>query len=345
MLAVRFHEHGGPEVLKLEEVPTPAPGPGEVLIALRAAALNHLDLFVRDGIPGVNLPHIPGADGAGVIAGHGQAAGRLPLGSRVFFDPGLSDGSCSYCARGEHSLCDNWKILGEQTDGTYAQAVAVPEVNCRLIPERLSFEEAAAFPLVFLTAWRMLITKARIKPGETVLILGVGGGVSSAALQIAKRAGARVFVTSGSADKLERARQMGADILIDHRKIDFSKEVWSITGKRGVDVVVDNVGAATWEGSIRALARGGRLVSCGATSGPKPEQDLRRVFAKQITIFGSTMGTRHDWEQVTALLGQSQLEPIVDRVFPLEQAADAQRVLSQAQQFGKIVLRIPPLKA
>ena len=345
MLAVRFHEHGGPDVLKLEDVPTPTPGPGEVLVALRAAALNHLDLFVRDGIPGVKLPHIPGADGAGVVAGHGPGAGRLPVGARVFFDPGLSDGICSYCARGEHSLCDNWKILGEQTDGTYAQAVAIPEVNCRVIPERLSFEEAAAFPLVFLTAWRMLITKARVQPGETVLILGVGGGVSSAALQIAKRAGARVIVTSGSAEKLERARQLGADVLIDHSKNDFSREVWSITNKQGVDVVVDNVGAATWQGSVRALARGGRLVTCGSTSGPKPEEDIRRIFAKQITILGSTMGTRHDWDQVSALLEQGRLEPIVDRVFPLEQAAEAQRVLAQAQQFGKIVLRIPRLQS
>jgi NADPH:quinone reductase-like Zn-dependent oxidoreductase len=345
MLAVRFHEHGGPDVLKLEEVATPAPGPGEVLVALRAAALNHLDLFVRDGIPGVKLPHIPGADGAGVITAHGPGTGRFPIGSRVFFDPGLSDGTCSYCARGEHSLCDSWKILGEQGDGTYAQAVSVPEVNCRVIPERLSFEEAAAFPLVFLTAWRMLVTKARLQPGETVLILGVGGGVSSAALQIAKRAGARVFTTSGSAEKLERARKLGADVLIDHRKTDFSKEVWSLTGKRGVDVVLDNVGAATWEGSIRALARGGRLVTCGATSGPKPQEDIRRIFAKQITIYGSTMGTRHDWEQVTTLLEQGHLEPIVDRVFPLDQAADAQRLLAQAEQFGKIVLRIPPLQA
>lgn len=344
MKAVRFHQHGGPEVLRVEEVPTPQPGRGEVLVALRAAALNHLDLFVRTGIPGVKLPHISGADGAGVVAAHGEGAGRFALGTRVFFDPGISDGTCRYCNRGEHSLCDRWQILGEAaTDGTYAQAVVVPEINCREIPDRLSFEEAAAFPLVFLTAWRMVVTKAQVKPGETVLILGIGGGVATAALQIAKRAGARVFVTSSSDDKLRRAQPLGADVLINHQTHDFSREVWSITGKMGVDVVVDNVGAATWDRSIRALARGGRLVTCGATSGPKPDEDIRRIFAKQVTIYGSTMGTRNDWEQVTTLLRAGELNPIVDRTMPLEQAARAQEILATAEQFGKIVLQVPPL--
>jgi NADPH:quinone reductase-like Zn-dependent oxidoreductase len=336
VLAVRFHQHGGPEVLRYEEVPIPTPGPGEVLIGLRAAALNHLDLFVRAGIPGVVLPHIGGADGAGVVADNGP-------GTRVYFDPGLSDGTCDYCAKGEHSLCDRWQILGEQRDGTYAQAVVVPEVNLRPIPEHLSFEEAAAFPLVFLTAWRMVVSKARVQPGESVLILGIGGGVAIAALQIAKRAGARVFVTSSSPAKLSRARELGADVLIDHRLTDFSKEVWSITAKRGVDVVVDDVGAATWDRSIRALARGGRLVTCGSTSGPKPDEDIRRIFSKQITIYGSTMGTRHDWEQLTRLAAAGALRPVVDRTFPLKDAAAAQEMLARGEQFGKLVLTIPAL--
>ncbi len=344
MKAVRFHEHGGPEVLRYEEVPTPAPGPGEVLIGLRAAALNHLDLFVRNGqTPGVALPHIGGADGAGIVMANGPDAARYPLGSRVFFDPGLSDGICDYCARGEHSLCDRWEILGEHRDGTFAQAVVMPEINLRPIPGELSFEEAAAFPLVFLTAWRMLMTKARVIPGETVLILGIGGGVALAALQIAKHAGARVFVTSGHAEKLARAQTLGADVLINHRETDFSKEVWRITEKRGVDVIVDDVGAATWDRSIRALARGGRLVTCGATSGPKPDEDLRRIFVKQVTIYGSTMGTRHDWAQLNRLLAAKTLRPIVDRIFPLEQAAQAQTLMESQGQFGKIVLSIPPL--
>src|SRR5256885_2061675 len=269
MKAIRFHQHGGPEVLRYEDAPTPEPGPGEVLVALRAAALNHLDLFTRKGdVPKVPLPHIGGADGAGVVAANGPGATRYPAGTRVFFDPGLSDGTCDYCARGEHSLCDRWEILGEHRDGTYAQAVVIPEVTLRPIPEGLSFEEAAAFPLVFLTAWRMVVTKARVLPGETVLILGIGGGVALAALQIAKHAGGRVFVTSSSDEKLDRAKTLGADVLINHKRSDFSKEVWTITEKRGVDVVIEDVGAATWPGSIRALARGGRLVTCGATSGP-----------------------------------------------------------------------------
>ena len=331
-------------MLRYEEVPTPAPGPGQVLIGLRAAALNHLDLFVRTGqTPGVTLPHIGGADGAGVVLANGPGSARYPVGTRVFFDPGLSDGTCDYCARGEHSLCDRWEILGEHRDGTFAQAVVMPEINLRPIPGELSFEEAAAFPLVFLTAWRMLMTKARVIPGESVLILGIGGGVALAALQIAKHAGARVFVTSSSAEKLQRAQALGADVLINHRETDFSKEVWRITEKRGIDVIVDNVGAATWDRSIRALARGGRLVICGATSGPKPEEDLRRLFVKQVTIYGSTMGTRHDWAQLNRLLAAKTLRPIVDRVFTLEQAAEAQRRMEEQEQFGKIVLSIPPL--
>ena len=340
MKAVRFHQHGGPEVLRCEEVPTPEPGRGEVLVALRAAALNHLDLFVRAGIPGVRLPHVGGADGAGVVVAQGEGATRFPPGTRVFFDPGLSDGTCRFCARGEHSLCERFEILGEHRDGTFAQAVVVPELNCRPIPQRLGFIQAAAFPLVFLTAWRMLVTRARVQPGETVLILGIGGAVSLAALQIARLLAARTFVTSSSDAKLERARAMGAEVLINHARQDFSREAWSLTEKRGVDVVVENVGAATWAGSVRALARGGRLVTCGATSGPKPEEDIRRIFSKQITIYGSSMGTRGDWEQVTALLEQGRLEPVVDRTYPLEEAAAAQERMARGEQFGKIVLEI-----
>lgn len=344
MKAIRFHDFGGPEVLRYEDVPEPKPGPGEVLIALRAAALNHLDLFVRTGgVPKTPLPHIGGADGAGVVAASGPGATSYAIGSRVFFDPGLSDGTCDYCARGEHSLCDRWEILGEHRDGTFAQAVVIPEVNLRPIPDRISFEEAAAFPLVFLTAWRMVVTKGRVRPGDTVLILGIGGGVAIAALQIAKHSGARVFVTSGSDAKLDRARQLGADVLINHKTSDFSKEVWTATEKRGVDVVIDDVGAATWPGSIRALARGGRLVTCGATSGPKPDEDIRRIFTKQITIYGSTMGSRHDWEQVSRLLAAGALKPVTDATFPLEEAAVAQQRMERAEQFGKLVLTIPPL--
>ena len=344
MKAIRFHEFGGPEVLRYEDVPVPKPGHGEVLVALHAAALNHLDLFTRSGgVPRTPLPHIGGADGAGVVAANGPGATKFATGSRVFFDPGLSDKTCDFCLRGEQTLCDHWEILGEHRDGTFAQAVVVPEVNLRPIPEGLGFEEAAAFPLVFLTAWRMLVSKAQVRPGETVLILGIGGGVALAALQIAKHVGAQVFVTSGSDHKLERARQLGADVLINRERVDFSKEVWSITQKRGVDVVVDDVGAATWAGSIRALAKGGRLVTCGATSGPKPEEDIRRIFQKQITIYGSTMGTPHDWEQLNRLLVAGTLKPVVDRSYPLAETAAAQERMERAEQFGKLVLTVPPL--
>jgi len=331
-------------VLRYEDAPIPSPGPGEVLVALRAAALNHLDLFVRNGIPGVRLPHIGGADGSGIVLENGDGAGRHPQGTRVFFDPGISDGTCDYCRRGENSLCDHWQLMGENRDGTFAQAVVVPEVNLRPIPEHLSFEEAAAFPLVFLTAWRMVVSKARVQAGETVLILGIGGGVAIAALQIARMLGARVFVTSSSELKLARAGELGAEVLINHREKDFSKEVWSITAKRGVDVVVDDVGAATWDRSIRALARGGRLVTCGATSGPKPDEDLRRIFAKQITIYGSTMGTRQDWAALNERLAKGELKPVIDRTFALEDAAAAQEMMARGEQFGKLVLTIPELR-
>jgi NADPH:quinone reductase-like Zn-dependent oxidoreductase len=340
MKAIRFHEHGGPEQLRYEDVPDPAPAPGEVLLQMKAAALNHLDLFCRNGIPGVKLPHIGGADGSGVVAAVGPHVDGVTVGERVLLNPALSDGSCAFCQAGEHSQCDAFQILGEQRDGTFAEYVVVPKENVARIPEGLSFVEAAAFPLVTLTAWRMLITKAQLRPGETVLILGVGGGVSSAALQIAKYAGAQVIVTSGSKAKLQRARELGADVLINHAEQDFSREVWSITEKRGVDVVLDNVGQATWPGSIRALAKGGRLVTCGASSGPKPDEDIRRIFTKQITIMGSTMGNRREFATVVALLADGKLKPLVDRTYPLAEAAAAQIALERGEQFGKMVLTI-----
>jgi NADPH:quinone reductase-like Zn-dependent oxidoreductase len=340
MKAIRFHEHGGPEQLRYEDVPDPAPGPGEVLLQVKAAALNHLDLFCRNGIPGVKLPHIGGADGSGVVAAIGPGVTGVTVGERVLLNPALSDGSCAFCQAGEHSQCDAFQILGEQRDGTFAEYVVVPQENVARIPEGLSFVEAAAFALVTLTAWRMLITKAQLRPGETILILGVGGGVSSAALQIAKYAGARVIITSGSKAKLERGRELGADVLINYAEQDFSREVWNSTGKRGVDVVLDNVGQATWPGSIRALAKGGRLVTCGASSGPKPDEDIRRIFVKQITIMGSTMGNRREFATVVALLAGGKLKPLVDRTYPLAEAAVAQIALERGEQFGKIVLTI-----
>ncbi len=341
MKAIRFHEHGGVEKLRYEEVPKPEPGAGEVLVQLKAAALNHLDIFCRNGIPGVPLPHIGGADGSGVVAALGPGVPRLAVGERVLLNPGLSDDTCAYCQAGEHSLCDSFKMLGEHVDGTFAEYVAVPHANVVRIPDQVDFTQAAAYPLVTLTAWRMLMTRAQLRAGETVLILGVGGGVSGAAVQIAKLAGARAIATSGSDAKLDRARQLGADVTINHREKDFSREVWALTERRGVDVIVENVGQATWAGSIRALAKGGRLVTCGATSGPKPEEDIRRIFVKQISILGSTMGNRREFATVVALLKAGALRPIVDRTYALVDAGLAQKSLEQAEQFGKIVLTIP----
>src|SRR5256885_16965799 len=293
MKAIRFHQHGGPEVLRYEDAPTPEPGPGEVLVALRAAALNHLDLFTRKGdVPKVPLPHIGGSDGAGLVAASGPGATRYPAGPRVFFGPGLSDGTCDYCARGEHSLCDRWEILGEHRDGTYAQAVVMPEVNLRPIPDGLSFEEASAFPLVFLTAWRMLVTRARVRIGEDVLVWAAGSGVGMAAIQVAKLHGARVIATAGSAAKLEQAKAMGADAVIDHHAQDVVAEARRLTARKGADVVVEHVGQATWERSILALAHRGRLVTCGATTGPVGATELRHLFAKQLSLLGSYMGSK-----------------------------------------------------
>jgi NADPH:quinone reductase-like Zn-dependent oxidoreductase len=338
MKAVRFHEHGGLEVLKYEEAPEPTIQSDEVLIRVRACALNHLDIFVRRGIPGISLPHISGCDVAGVIEKIGKTVEGLAEGQRVVVNPSLSCGSCEYCIQGEDSLCATYKILGEQIDGGYAEFVSVPARNVHPMPEGFPFEEAAAVPLVFQTAWRMVITRAQVKPGDDVLILGAGGGVASAAIQIAKLCGARVLATSGSDKKLEQARELGADMLINYEKTDFGKEVWKLTGKRGVDVVIDNVGQATWEKSLRSLAKNGRLVTCGATTGPTPSTDIRLVFWRQLQIFGSTMANRKEFADMLKLVWQRKLRPVVDRTFSLRDAAEAQRVMESHEQFGKLVL-------
>ena len=351
MKAIRFHQHGGPEVLRYEDAPTPEPGPGEVLVALRAAALNHLDLFVLRGMPGIPipLPHVPGSDVAGIVAEVGPGVAEWSPGDRVVADPGLACSACEFCERGESSLCVGDGVSGKRVQVLYAVSSDRTDQYTQYLS---SFQTWANDADVIYNSSAAetggtrnirVVTKARVLPGEAVLILGIGGGVALAALQIAKHAGARVFVTSSSQEKLDRARAMGADVLINHKATDFSKEVWGITEKRGVDVVIENVGAATWAGSIRALARGGRLVTCGATSGPKPDEDIRRIFTKQITIHGSTMGTRHDWEQLTRLLAAKTFRPVVDRTFPLEQAAQAQTLLEHGEHFGKLVLTIPPL--
>lgn len=325
--------------------PPGPPGPGEVRVALRAAALNHLDLFVVRGLPGVEhrFPHVLGADGAGTITAVGENVTQARPGDAVLFNPGISCYACEYCARGEHGLCVRYRLLGEHLPGTLAEFLNVPATNVRPLPvlePPLSWAEAAAFSLVTLTAWRMVVTRAQLVPGETMLVWGIGGGVAIAALRIAKLRGARVIVTSSSDAKLERARALGADVTLNHRHQKVSGEIRALTGKRGVDVVIDNVGEATWEESMRCLAKAGRLVTCGATTGPIVRTDVRRLFWNQFTLMGSTMGNAREYGEVVGVLGSGALRPVLDRVFPLAAAPEAFRRLAGGEQFGKIAVEI-----
>jgi NADPH:quinone reductase-like Zn-dependent oxidoreductase len=338
MKAVIFYKHGGIEELEYKDVPEPTISDNEVLVRVKACALNYLDIWARRGIPGVNMPHICGSDVAGFIEKVGAHVKHVKPGDRVALNPSLSCGQCDYCQMGDEPLCNEFKILGEHTDGGYAEFCKAPAANCERIPEGFSFEEAAAAPLAFLTAWRMLVSRAKIRAGEDVLVLGAGGGVASAAIQIAKLSGARVIATAGSDEKLKRAQQLGADILINHKTSEFDKEIWKITQKRGVDVVVENVGQATWKQSIRALARNGRLVTCGATTGPIGEIDIRVLFWKQLQIFGSTMGNKREFSEVMKLIWARKLKPIVAETLPLQEAAKAQQMLENRDVFGKLVL-------
>jgi len=338
--ALAFAEHGGLDKLRYQDVADPKIGDGDVLVRVRAAALNHLDLFVREGLPGLTLP-MPfwtGCDIAGEVAQVGAAVADVTVGERVAVNPNLYDGRCEYCLRGEHSLCVRYGILGEHTHGGLAEYVRVQGHHVTALPDAITYEDAAAFILVNMTAWRMLVTQARLRAGEDLLILGVGGGVSSAAVQIGKLCGARVWVTSSSDDKLERARALGADECINYAKEDWVKVIGQKTRRRGVDVVLENVGAATWKGSIRAVAKGGRIVTCGATSGPIGETDIRQVFWKQLSIIGSTMSNDAEFNAVMGQLFAGRLRAIVDAVMPLREGAEAERRLAEGRQFGKIVL-------
>jgi NADPH:quinone reductase-like Zn-dependent oxidoreductase len=343
MMAVTIRAHGGPDQLQYVDLPGPAePGPRDVVVSLKAAALNHLDLFVLGGMPGLALefPHVMGADGAGVVAAVGADVTSVKPGDHVVLNPGLSCRACAACRAGEHSLCPTYRLLGEHVAGTFAEAIRVPAENVLPIPARVPWADAAAFPLVFLTAWRMLVTRAALRSGETVLIWGIGGGVALAALQIAKQRGARVLVTSSSDAKLERALALGADATINHATADVPRQVRQLTDGQGAAVVVETVGAATWERSMRLLARGGRLVTCGATSGPAVAFDVRRVFWHQLSILGSTMGNDGEFRQVVGLLAQDVLRPVVDAVLPLPEAGRAFARLASGQHFGKLVLDI-----
>lgn len=343
MRAVHIEGHGGPEVVKIGEVPTPEPGPGRVRIRVVAAALNHLDLWTRRGIPGLDLamPHVLGADGAGVVDAVGEGVEGWSAGDEVFVQPGLFCGRCEFCLQGEESLCIRYRLLGEHVAGTLAEFVVVPAENVYARPARLPWSAAAAFPLAYQTAWRLVIGRGRLAAGESVLVHGIGGGVASAALQIARYAGAYVYVTSSSREKLDRAIGLGADVAIDYTVEDVPAAIRSLTGKRGVDLVVDNVGEATWRDSIECVRRGGRIATCGATTGNEAVTPINRVYWKHVSIVGSTMANRREFATVARLVAGGRIEPVVDRVFPFEEARAALERMEAGDQFGKIVVAGP----
>lgn len=343
MRALALGGVGGLDQLAVRDVDEPAVrSPTDVKLRVQAAALNHLDLLVASGLPGAELefPHVIGSDAAGVVDAVGPAVRSVQPGDRVMVSPGISCGTCQSCLEGEEALCRSFRVLGEHLPGTIAEFVIVPEENVARVPDTMPTERAAAFSLVTLTAWRMLTTRARLRPGEAVLIWGIGGGVAQAALQIAKLLGAYAIVTSGTPQKLESARALGADAVLDHRRPDVVGEVKRLTGGRGADVVVDSVGERTWAQSLKALRRGGRLVVCGATTGPMVDIDLRRLFWHQWTLMGSTLGGRREYREIVRLAGLGRLWPVVDRVVPLADAIEAIRRLADGEQFGKLVIEV-----
>ena len=342
MKAIVFHQHGAPEVLKHEDAPEPSIRSNEALVRVKACALNHLDLWVRRGIPGVAipLPHIPGSDVSGEIARIGADVTTVRVGQKVVLAPGVTCGKCAACISGQDNRCRQFSNLGYLIDGGCAEFVRAPEENCLPYSENLSFEESASIPLVFQTAWHMLVARAELQPGEDVLVLGAGSGVGSAAIQIAKFFGARVLATASTDEKLQKAKQLDADHLINHKTQRIRDEVRRITNKRGVDVVFEHVGTATWADSLASLALGGRLVTCGATTGYDAKVDLRFLFSRQLSLLGSYMGTKSELHTVMKLVAAGRLKPIVDRAFPLAEAAAAHAYLESSSQFGKVVLRI-----
>jgi len=342
MKAVRFHAHGGPEVLRYEEAPDPLPRAGEIVVRVRACALNYLDVWERRGLPGIRLPlpHISGADISGTIETVGPGTEHLKPGEKVLVNPGLSCMHCPACFRGDDSLCRHYSVLGYFNDGGFAEYVRVPAVNALPYPDPLGFAEAAAIPLVFMTAWQMLVTRGRSRPGEEVLVIGAGSGVGSAAVQIARLFQARVFATAGSDEKLEKAKALGANHLINHSTQRIRDEIRRLTDKRGVDIVFEHPGAATWDESIASLAPGGRLVTCGATTGFEAKIDLRLVFARQISILGSYMGSKAELLEVLNLVRAGTLRPVIDRTLPLAEAAEAESILERRENFGKVVLTV-----
>ncbi|MBI1953481.1 MAG: zinc-binding dehydrogenase [Candidatus Omnitrophica bacterium] len=342
MKAIAFDHHGGVEVLKYLEVPAPRMGEDEALIEVEACGINHLDLWTRQGLPGVQvpMPHILGCEVVGKVAKVGAKVTHVKKGDRVLAAPGISCGSCPACQGGRDSLCREFKIMGLQRDGGYAEMVSAPGKNLIPVSSKLKPEEWAAVPLVFVTAWHMLVTRAGLKAGESVLIHAGGSGVGSAAIQVARLSGATVFATVGSDEKLKKAKALGAHWVINYNRRDFPEEVQRLTEGRGVDVVFEHIGPATWRGSMKCLARGGRLVTCGATTGPLVELDLRFFFTRELSVMGCYMGGRRELDQVLGLAAEGRLKPVVDTVFPLKEAARAQAVMQSRNFFGKLVLKV-----
>lgn len=340
MKAIAISEHGGTDVLKYTDLPDPEVGPGEVLLEVKACALNHLDLWVRRGLPGIEFqfPHILGNDVSGVVKEVGQGVVNVKAGDRVLVSPGVSCMHCEQCLSGQDNLCRFYHIVGYARPGGYAQYLNVPSVNVLPIPGDLDFVEAAAIPLVFLTAWHMLVTRARLKAGETVLVHAAGSGVGSAAIQIGKLLNARVLATASTGEKLAKAKDLGADEVINYVEQDFAAEARRLTGKRGVDVVVEHTGVSTWEKSILSLSTNGRVVTCGATTGYQANMDLRHLFARHLNVLGSYMGAKHELLEVLKFFASGQLRAVVDRSMPLTEAAVAHRALEDRNQFGKVVL-------
>jgi NADPH:quinone reductase-like Zn-dependent oxidoreductase len=340
MKLARIYQHGGPEALVYEDAPEPKIKANQVLVRVRACALNHLDLFVRAGIPGMkfSMPHVLGSDIAGEIVEAGELCERVKPGWRVLLAPGMSCRQCEYCLAGNDNLCRRFTMFGYGVDGGNVELLAAPEYSAIQIPDSMSFEEAAAAPLVFVTAWHMLMARAKLQPGEDVLVLAASSGVGTCAIQIAKMFQCRVIATAGGEEKLAKARALGADHVIDHYQQDISAEVKRLTGKRGVDVVVEHVGAATWTKSVESLTPAGRLVTCGATTGFDAHVDLRYLFSKQYSLLGSFMGTMGELHQVLKFVFRGQLKPVIDRVYPLSAIREAHERLERKEQFGKVVV-------
>ncbi len=338
MKAIRIHRFGGPEVLQYEDVPDPQSRKDQVLVRVRACALNHLDLWVRQGLPGVKLPHIPGSDIAGEIVEVGEYVTDLRTSQRVLIAPMHFCGHCAKCVAGLQNQCQEFTVLGNGVDGGDCQLIAVPAASVIPIPESLDFNQAASVPLVFVTAWHMLVGRAGVRPGQTVLVLGASSGVGTAAIQIAKLFRCRVITTAGDESKLEKARTLGADYGINHYKQKISEEVRRITNKEGVDIVIEHVGAATWEESLKSLKTAGTLVTCGATTGSSVGVELRHLFARQLSLLGSYMGTMCELHEVLGHIFAARLTPVIDCIFPLNEARAAHEYLEKSQMFGKVVL-------